>query len=105
MTGRRTSKRPPTSSDTLSIMRTIDEKQTGRRPPFPRLLERLTQDERDWFLARASRRDLQRGELVFCQRDPVDDIFVIDSGRVKAYHTTPNGQSVTFAYWTEGMVM
>lgn len=72
---------------------------------FPRLLERLDPGDRDWLLARGSLRKVPRGALIFSQSEPIDEVFVIESGRAKTYYTTPEGQSITFAYWIEGMLM
>ena len=72
---------------------------------YPRLLERLDREDRDWILERSTKKVVPRKGLVFVQSEPIDQVFVIQSGRVKAYYTTPEGQSITFAYWLEGMLM
>jgi CRP-like cAMP-binding protein len=72
---------------------------------YPRLLERLEPPDRAWLESRASRRTLAPGALLFTQGEPIDDVFIVESGRMKAFYTTPEGQSITFAYWLEGMLM
>jgi CRP-like cAMP-binding protein len=72
---------------------------------YPRLLDKLEAHDRDWLRSRATTVELVRGALVFSQSEPIDDVFIIESGRVKAYYTTPQGQSITFAFWLEGMLM
>ena len=42
---------------------------------------------------------------MFSQTDPINEIFIVQSGRVRAYYTTAQGHSITFAYWLEGMLM
>jgi CRP-like cAMP-binding protein len=61
--------------------------------------------DRAWLTARGSTKRLPLGTIVFSQSEPIDDVFVIEAGRVKAYYTTPEGQSITFAYWLKGMLM
>lgn len=75
------------------------------RARYPRLLERLDAADREWLLGRATLRKAPRGALIFSQSEPIDEVFVIESGRAKTYYTTPEGQSITFAYWIEGMLM
>lgn len=72
---------------------------------YPRLLDLLEPEDHDWLVGRTSGVDLAPGALVFSQDEPIDDVFVIETGRVKAYYTTPEGQSITFAFWLEGMLM
>lgn len=72
---------------------------------YPRFLDKLDAPERDWLEGRASSRSLDRGGLIFSQNAPIDDVFIIRSGRVKAFYTTAEGQTITFAYWLDGMLM
>ena len=72
---------------------------------YPQLLNQLEAADREWLLSRCSKREIPRYGLVFSQNEPINEVFVIHSGRVKAYYTTSEGQTITFAYWLEGMLM
>jgi CRP-like cAMP-binding protein len=72
---------------------------------YPRLLDNLDEAERVRLLEHARTRVLPAGAEVFSQGAPIDDVFIIEQGRVKAYYTTAEGQSITFAYWQPGMLM
>lgn len=43
-----------------------------------------------------------RGEPVFLQGAPHEGIFLIESGAVRSYYTSPSGREITLAYWTAG---
>lgn len=72
---------------------------------FPRLLDMIDAADRAWLTSRGTLRKIPTGRIVFSQADPIDEVFIVQSGRVRAYYTTVQGQSITFAYWLEGMLM
>ncbi len=45
---------------------------------------------------------IRAGESVFCQGDPHDGIFLIESGSIRTFYTGPTGREITLAYWTPG---
>lgn len=77
----------------------------ARDARYPRLLDKLDDAERARLLKHARTKVLPAGALVFSQSAPIDDVFIVEEGRVKAYYTTAEGQSITFAYWQPGMLM
>lgn len=77
----------------------------AKKTRYPRLLDQVDDVDRDWLLSRAGVRPMPAGTLVFSQSAPIDAVFIIQTGCVKAYYTTAEGQSITFAYWHEGMLM
>jgi CRP/FNR family transcriptional regulator, cyclic AMP receptor protein len=84
----------------------LRNKDAGGAPPrYPRLLDKIDEADRHQLLARARPWRLTAGALIFSQSAPIDDVFIIQEGRVKAYYTTAQGQSITFAYWHAGMLM
>ena len=78
---------------------------SGPATAYPRLLDQLTEPDRERLLARARTKLIPARSLIFSQTAPIDEVFIIEDGRVKAYYTTPEGQSITFAYWHAGMLM
>ena len=46
------------------------------------------------LLSSASRRELNKGELIFKVGDPATHVYVLESGRAKVYHPSPGGKEV-----------
>lgn len=44
----------------------------------------------------------EAGEAVFMQGDRHNGIWLIESGRVRAFYAGPSGKEITLAYWTPG---
>ena len=55
---------------------------------------RLPDVDRAKLLSCASRRELNKGELIFKIGDPTTHVYVLESGRAKVYHPTPGGKEV-----------
>ena len=55
---------------------------------------RLPDMDRTNLLSRASRRELNKGELIFKIGDPTTHVYVLESGRAKVYHPSPGGKEV-----------
>ena len=58
------------------------------------LLRGLAQDEAEAVLAAATTRALDAGELLFLQGDPVESLYVVESGLLKLSQVTPDGEEV-----------
>ncbi len=58
------------------------------------LFHGLAQAEAEEVLAAASTRALAAGELLFLQGDPVEALFVVESGMLKLSQLTPEGEEV-----------
>jgi CRP/FNR family transcriptional regulator, cyclic AMP receptor protein len=54
----------------------------------------LPEAERAELLSSASRRELNKGELIFKVGDPTTHVYVLESGRAKVYHPSPGGKEV-----------
>ena len=68
----------------------------------PSLMDTLTAREREILLKRGSRKVLNRGQTVFSQGTKHDGIYLIESGRVRVFYTSPLGREITLAYWHAG---
>jgi CRP-like cAMP-binding protein len=68
----------------------------------PSLIERLSPLERDIVLKQGRRKVLNRGQTLFSQGARHDGIFLIESGRIRVFYTSPLGREITLAYWHAG---
>ncbi|WP_031337768.1 Crp/Fnr family transcriptional regulator [Rhodopseudomonas sp. B29] len=78
----------------------LTESQQPAGPPS--LIERLTLREREQVLAQGRRRVLNRGQTLFSQGARHDGIYLIESGRIRVFYTSPQGREITLAYWHIG---
>lgn len=77
------------------------------RPPnrFPRFLESLDEEDRQFLLARSIVKCLGKHQALYVQGDPSENLFVILSGAVKVHYIQDNGASLTTSYCREGMLV
>ncbi|WP_213769839.1 Crp/Fnr family transcriptional regulator [Bradyrhizobium sp. dw_78] len=68
----------------------------------PSLIERLTPREREIVLKQGRRKVLNRGQTLFSQGAKHDGIYLIESGRIRVFYTSPQGREITLAYWRAG---
>jgi CRP-like cAMP-binding protein len=66
------------------------------------LLAPLTDPERQRVRAAGRLLTHAANTPVFHQGNRQDGIFLIESGRVRTYYTSPAGREITLAYWTQG---
>lgn len=57
----------------------------------------LTETELHFLAERAVARDYHKGELLFTEGDPCTGLFVIESGRVRIFKSSPNGREQVLA--------
>src|SRR5437763_16416653 len=69
--------------------------------PSP-LLHKLTQQEKDKVMKCGIERALPRGAMLFRQGSRHEGIYLIKSGRVRVFYTSPSGKQITVAYSTPG---
>lgn len=67
-----------------------------------RILDPLSQAEREIVKGRAALRELPAEAAVLMQGKRYGDIYIIESGRVRTYYVSPSGREFTLAYWTPG---
>jgi CRP/FNR family transcriptional regulator, cyclic AMP receptor protein len=82
-----------------SLLLTENQQWIGGPPP---LMDKLTARERDLLLTRGRRKVLNRGQTLFSQGGKHDGIWLIESGRIRVFYTSPLGREITLAYWQVG---
>jgi CRP/FNR family cyclic AMP-dependent transcriptional regulator len=68
----------------------------------PSLMDALSIRDRDVLLSKGRRKVLNRGQTLFSQGTKHDGIYLIESGRVRVFYTSPQGREITLAYWHAG---
>lgn len=68
----------------------------------PSLMDKLTIREREIVLKQGRRKVLSRGQTIFSQGAKHDGIFLIESGRIRVFYSSPLGREITLAYWHAG---
>jgi CRP/FNR family transcriptional regulator, cyclic AMP receptor protein len=93
---------PPISARavTASSLLLTENQQSIGGPPS--LIERLSLREREQVLKQGRRKVLNRGQTLFSQGARHDGIFLIESGRIRVFYTSPQGREITLAYWHVG---
>ena len=82
-----------------SLLLTENQQWIGGPPP---LMDKLTPGDRDLVLKRGRRKVLNRGQTLFSQGGKHDGIWLIESGRIRVFYTSPLGREITLAYWQVG---
>jgi CRP/FNR family transcriptional regulator, cyclic AMP receptor protein len=57
----------------------------------------LTETELEFLAERAVPRNYRKGELLFTEGDPCTGLFVVESGRVRIFKSSPNGREQVLA--------
>jgi CRP/FNR family cyclic AMP-dependent transcriptional regulator len=87
------------SAASSSLLLTEYRQSIGGPPP---LMEKLTLRERETVLKQGRRKVLNRGQTLFSQGARHDGIFLVESGRIRVFYTSPLGREITLAYWHVG---
>jgi len=82
-----------------SLLLSESQQSIGGPPP---LMEKLTPREREIVLKQGRRKVLNRGQTLFNQGAKHDGIYLIESGRIRVFYTSPLGREITLAYWRAG---
>lgn len=82
-----------------ALLHTEGPRQVGQSPG---MLDGLDREQVADVMRRATRRVVHRGATIFAQGTPHDGIYLIESGRVRVFYTSPAGREVTLAYWHPG---
>jgi CRP-like cAMP-binding protein len=90
---------PARTGTTSSLLLTENGKSIGGPPS---LIDRLSLRERERVLKQGRRKVLNRGQTLFSQGGKHDGIFLIESGRIRVFYTSPQGREITLAYWHVG---
>ena len=87
------------SAVSSSLLLSESQQSIGGPPP---LMEKLTPREREIVLKQGRRKVLNRGQTLFNQGAKHDGIYLIESGRIRVFYTSPLGREITLAYWRAG---
>ena len=87
------------TKSTSSLLLTENQQLMGGPPS---LMEKLTIREREIVLKQGRRKVLSRGQTIFSQGAKHDGIFLIESGRIRVFYSSPLGREITLAYWHAG---
>ena len=87
------------STANSSLLLSESQQSIGGPPP---LMEKLTPREREIVLKQGRRKVLNRGQTLFNQGAKHDGIYLIESGRIRVFYTSPLGREITLAYWRAG---
>ncbi|WP_315703228.1 MULTISPECIES: Crp/Fnr family transcriptional regulator [unclassified Bradyrhizobium] len=90
---------PSRSAASTSLLLTENQQAIGGPPP---LMDKLTLRERELVLKQGRRKVLNRGQTLFSQGAKHDGIWLIESGRIRVFYTSPLGREITLAYWHAG---
>lgn len=90
---------PSRSAASTSLLLTENQQAIGGPPP---LMDKLTLRERALVLKQGRRKVLNRGQTLFSQGAKHDGIWLIESGRIRVFYTSPLGREITLAYWHAG---
>ena len=71
----------------------------------PRLMDRLTAEEQARLRSCAALRRLPRGAGLFHQGSALHELYIVLRGRIRVFHTSEQGNALTFAYWSEGTLV
>ncbi len=82
-----------------SLLLTESQQAIGGPPP---LMDKLTPHERELLLKQGRRKVLNRGQTLFSQGARHDGIWLVESGRIRVFYTSPLGREITLAYWHVG---
>jgi CRP-like cAMP-binding protein len=85
------------ASPNSSLLLSESQQSIGGPPP---LMEKLTPREREVVLKQGRRK--VRGQTLFNQGTKHDGIYLIESGRIRVFYTSPLGREITLAYWRAG---
>ncbi len=65
----------------------------------------LEPQEREALLSIAVEKVVKKGQLLYHQGDPCENLFIIQSGAVKVYYVHDNGSPLTTFYHRDGMLV
>ena len=71
---------------------------------FSNFMARLAPADRDDLLRLATRRAVTRGEFIFKAGSAGDNVYFLESGRVKIYHLSPTGKEILLWFCFPGEI-
>src|SRR6201982_2552973 len=89
----------PQPAGSSSLLLTEKQRWIGGCAP---LMDKLTPREQELVLKQGRRKVLHRVQTLFSQGGKHDGIWLIESGRIRVFYTSPLGREITLAYWHVG---
>jgi CRP-like cAMP-binding protein len=74
----------------------------GQLERQPNIFDRLKDDDRKRVISRIRHVDLEPGCSLFNQGEWHTGIYIIESGLIRTFYTSPSGREITLAYWQPG---
>ena len=72
---------------------------------YPDFLHMLPQQDRDFLLSKAVEKTVKKGQVLYHQGDPSDNVFIILRGAIKIHYLYGSGNSFTASYYRDGMLV
>lgn len=66
------------------------------------LFEKLNPHERAQVLAKCSEHHIKSGSLLYMQGVRHSDTYIVKSGLIRTYYSSPMGREIALAYWSDG---
>jgi CRP/FNR family transcriptional regulator, cyclic AMP receptor protein len=95
-------KEPHPSRPAPPLAPALPEKLHRRYPDF---LQMLPQRDRDFLLSKAVEKTVKKGQVLYHQGDPSDNVFIILKGAIKIHYLYGSGSSFTTSYYRDGMLV
>ena len=75
---------------------------SGRQP---NIFARLSSSQRNRVIARSVHHRLSQGETLFAQGERHKAVYLVESGLIRTFYTSPRGREITLAYWQAGNIV
>lgn len=72
---------------------------------WDKALDRLSAADHQHVASQLKSRCYNAGELIFSQEEPGHSLYVVNSGKVRLYHTNMQGEEFTIGMWSKGYVL
>lgn len=71
----------------------------------PNIFSNLTESQRNKVIAQGVYCRLGQGETLFAQGDHHRGVYLIETGLIRTFYTSPAGREITLAYWQPGNIV
>jgi CRP/FNR family transcriptional regulator, cyclic AMP receptor protein len=97
--------KPPPSSSGEETFESATQALVIRTDKQPTLFARLTPSQRNRVIACGVRLSLSEDEVLFAQGGQHKGVYLIQSGLIRTFYTSPAGREITLAYWQQGNIV
>ena len=71
----------------------------------PNVFSRLTNSQRKKVIARGAYCRISQNETLFAQGDRHRGVFLIETGLIRTFYSSPSGREITLSYWQPGNIV